>query len=71
MRTINRLWEVLAAIARFVFPPPRRFTCGDCARNARCGLAPSEDCIYALMQMARDGENSRRPSFVYPAAWQR
>jgi hypothetical protein len=28
------------------------FTCGQCDRNARCGLAPGQECVYRLMQIA-------------------
>ena len=37
------------------------FTCGQCDRNARCGLAPNRDCVYRLMQIAE-----RR---AQPARW--
>lgn len=72
MDTINRLSDILVAIARFVVPPPRRFTCANCERNARCGLPPSDECIYALMTMEGDRESrSRPPNFLYPAVWPR
>jgi len=36
------------------------FTCGDCDRNARCGLAPSPECIIRAEQIARAGERPER-----------
>jgi len=47
-----------------------RFTCGDCDRNAQCGLPPHDDCVFRLTQMAQDGDRPSRPyNYFYPAAW--
>ena len=40
----------------------REFSCGDCERNASCGLPPNEFCVIKAMQLERDGDwRSRRP----------
>lgn len=40
----------------------REFACGDCERNASCGLPPNELCVIKAMQLERDGDwRSRRP----------
>jgi hypothetical protein len=47
------------AISRFVqqlVADRTEFTCGQCDRNASCGLPPSQECVYRLMQVAE-----RRP----------
>jgi len=47
-----------------------RFQCGDCDRNAECGLPLHDDCIFRLMQIAHDGDDSpRRQNYLYPAVW--
>jgi hypothetical protein len=47
-----------------------RFTCGNCERNAQCGLPPHDDCIYRLMQIALDSDrSSRRNECLNPAVW--
>jgi hypothetical protein len=28
------------------------FACGDCSRNARCGLEPSDNCVARAAQIA-------------------
>ena len=32
---------------------PVEFTCGDCERWSRCGMASSDDCIFKAEQIAR------------------
>jgi hypothetical protein len=73
MRTLDQFRKKFAAIANFVAAGPlRHFNCGDCERNAQCGLPPHDDCVERLTQIARDGENRpHRPNFVYPAVWPR
>lgn len=73
MNSTNGLRHFFAAIgshmARRSFS---RFQCGDCDRNAQCGLAPHDDCIFRLMQIARDGDHPpRRQNSLYPAVWPR
>jgi hypothetical protein len=65
--------KALAAVVNFLRPPPsERFTCGDCDRNSRCGLAPHDDCLYRLTQIARDGERQKPPpDYFYQAIWPR
>jgi hypothetical protein len=36
------------------------FTCGDCERSNRCGLAPSDTCIVRAEQIARGDWKVRR-----------
>jgi hypothetical protein len=73
MRTLDQFRKNFATIANFVAARPLpRFNCGDCERNAQCGLPPHDDCIERLTQIALDGENRpRRPNFLYPAVWPR
>ena len=47
-------------------PYSSRFACGDCDRNAQCGLAPHDDCIFRLMQMIRSAV--RAGGYSDPAA---
>lgn len=52
--------------------PSSSFTCGDCERNAQCGLPPHDDCVDRAMQLARDSEPAaRKPSYLHPAVWPR
>jgi hypothetical protein len=37
------------------------FACGDCERWERCGLTPSENCIFKAEQLAR---RERRPRHI-------
>jgi hypothetical protein len=59
---------VAKAIVRgmeFLSPEPQ-FSCGDCERNASCGLPPDDLCVIKAMQLARDGEwRRRRPLIGY------
>ena len=48
----------------FLTPQPE-FCCGDCERNASCGLPPDELCVVKAMQLARDGEWRPRRPIVY------
>jgi hypothetical protein len=46
-----------AAVAGMAFlSPQREFSCGDCERNASCGLPPDELCVIKAAQLARDGD---------------
>jgi hypothetical protein len=47
------------------------FTCGDCDRNEKCGLAPDEKCIQRAAQIERDGDERPRPPGYYSAVWPR
>ena len=47
---------------------PREFSCGDCERNASCGLPPNELCVIKAAQLERDGDDwrpRRRPPIGY------
>jgi hypothetical protein len=59
MRTIL---AILSGLARAIAAPVREpeFTCGDCERNAFCGLPPTKDCIARAEQIERDGGPRRR-----------
>jgi hypothetical protein len=52
---LSRLADVLTDMA---LGP--KFSCGDCERNARCGLAPSDQYAVRAEQIARDGERRFR-----------
>ncbi|MDB5593449.1 MAG: hypothetical protein JWM36_410 [Hyphomicrobiales bacterium] len=39
------------------------FSCGDCSRNARCGLEPSENCVARAAQIA-DGKPAPRRTLL-------
>ena len=73
MLTREPIRKILTAIENFISPRQLSpFDCGDCERNAQCGLPPHDDCVKKLTQMARDGENlPRRPNNFYPAVWPR
>ena len=53
--------RALTRLARRLANDQVEFTCGQCDRNARCGLAPNQQCLYRLMQIAE-----RR---AQPARW--
>ncbi len=53
--------RALSRLAQRLAEDPGEFTCGQCDHNARCGLAPNQECVYRLMQIAE-----RRPC---PARW--
>ena len=65
MRIHDQFQTIFRAIAHFVAPlPSPRFDCGDCERNAQCGLPPHDDCVERLAQIARDGDSRpRRPNY--------
>ncbi len=44
--------HALSRFARRLADDSVDFTCGQCDRNARCGLAPNQQCLYRLMQIA-------------------
>jgi hypothetical protein len=73
MYTLDRFQKALAAIGSFMAPQTLpRFNCGDCERNAQCGLPPHDDCIHRIVQIARDGDRPRRwPNDFYTAIWPR
>jgi hypothetical protein len=71
MQIASRIQGLLAAIGNLVVRRPDfRFSCGDCERNAQCGLPPHDDCIFRLMQIALDGDRPpREHEYLYPAVW--
>jgi len=73
MRGFDRIKLLLRKLATDAMSQPSSsFTCGDCERNAQCGLPPHDDCVDRAMQIARDGEPApRRPSHLHPAVWPR
>jgi hypothetical protein len=73
MRSANGIRKLFAAAGNFfVRRPLSRFSCGDCERNAQCGLPPHDDCVFRLMQIARDGDRlPQRFDYLYPAVWPR
>ena len=73
MRGANRIRKFFTAAGNLlVWRPLSRFSCGDCERNAKCGLPPHDDCVFRLMQVARDGDRLRRQQdYLYPAVWPR
>ena len=56
-----------AAARGMVFlSPQREFSCGDCERNASCGLPPNDLCVVKAAQLERDGDwQPRRPPIGY------
>jgi hypothetical protein len=71
MQNADRIKSLFARIGRFVvLRPYSRFACGDCERNTQCGLPPHDDCVFRLMQIARDGDRPpRKYDYLYPAVW--
>jgi hypothetical protein len=45
-----------AARSMAVLSAQREFSCGDCERNASCGLPPNEFCVIKAMQLERDAD---------------
>ena len=60
MKILARLVSLLKAI---VLPSAPAFTCGDCARNAQCGLEPSDACLVRIAQMS-SGRGKPRQTMV-------
>lgn len=58
-------------LAKLFALPPRAFTCGDCERNAQCGLPPHEDCLHRIEQISRGETYPRRPTSGAIAGWPR
>jgi len=54
-----------AAFSLSLLRPEPKFSCGDCDRNASCGLPPDDLCVIKAMQMARDGDWRPRRPIVY------
>lgn len=54
----KRLLGRLAEAARHLTETRQReFTCSDCERYDRCGLAPDDACVIRLTQMARNSQS--------------
>lgn len=62
MRTSDSNSGLFARLTNFLTRAGREseFTCGDCERWERCGLAPSEDCIVKAAQIERGYWKSKR-----------
>jgi hypothetical protein len=73
MRGVNGIRKLFVAAGNLLVRRPfSRFSCGDCDRNAKCGLPPHDDCVFRLMQIARDGDRlPQRQDYLYPAVWPR
>jgi hypothetical protein len=71
MQSADRIKGLFAAVGRFLARRQySRFSCGDCERNSQCGLPPHDDCVFRLMQLARDGDRPlRKHDYLYPAVW--
>ena len=71
MTSVSKIRELLVVIKSMVAPGVySRVSCGDCERNAQCGLPPHKDCVFRLMQISRDGDRrSRSYEYLYPAVW--
>jgi hypothetical protein len=68
MRAIESMRKVVARLAGILADMARgpKFACGDCERNARCGLAPSDLCAVRAEQIARDGDRRFRRRTLTP-----
>lgn len=54
--------RAMARFARWLVEERTEFTCGQCERNARCGLAPNQECTFRLIQIAdRQARPARWP----------
>ena len=72
MREPGQLQKFFTALKDIVASQPvSRFTCGDCARNAKCGLPPHDDCVTRLLQIRDESKVARKPDYLYPAIWPR
>ena len=62
MTVLTAFGRAVSRFAQRLFEDRVEFTCGQCDRNARCGLTPHQECVYRLMQIAdRRGEPARWP----------
>lgn len=56
----------VAGIGKLFAQSTLDFQCGDCERNARCGLPPHSDCEFRYLRLARDDvHRPRRPSRIW------
>jgi len=71
MQSTKQIKKILAALRkRMAQRTYLQFSCGDCHRNAQCGLPPHDNCVYRLMQMARDRDRPlQRHKNLYQAVW--
>jgi hypothetical protein len=73
MRASDLFYAIAAKIRMCAATSNRlsRFTCGDCERNQKCGLAPHDDCLVKIMQIARDGDERVPPPTMvsYRGVW--
>jgi hypothetical protein len=71
MQSADQIKGLFAAVGSFLARRQyARFSCGDCERNSQCGLPPHDDCVFRLMQLARDGDRpSPKHDYLYPAVW--
>ena len=56
--------QIVPDLVKAIFTRRRAdaFVCGDCARNAQCGDAPSERCVTRAAQIASDRGRPPKPS---------
>ena len=62
MKFFQRLVSALKAL---VAPSAPAFTCGDCTRNAQCGLEPHDQCLTRIAQMSTDRGKPRQTLVGY------
>jgi hypothetical protein len=60
MAALNLIPGFIAKIARLIAPRRPEFTCGDCERWERCGLVPTDGCVFRAEQLARPERKLRR-----------
>ena len=66
---MDSIGKIVARLAGSIAARRRRtvFTCGDCERTDRCGLPPSEGCLFRIEQMSReDHDLTRRVKALSP-----
>lgn len=66
MRTFGKMRQIFTTLAKRIAGPRRElgFVCGECERWRRCGLAPSDNCVVMLEQIAREGRARRHASII-------
>lgn len=72
MRATSAIRDIFADVSsRIATMRNSDFTCADCERWARCGLPPSDSCIFRAEQIASGDWKARRRAraLVQDAGW--
>lgn len=64
---MERLRTIISFFKALVGSPEPQFTCGDCRRNAQCGLEPSDRCLVRIKQI--EAQAGRRVRGLTSIGW--